>query len=141
MDEWILLSIKPRFARAILSGEKTVELRRTMPRARVGTRVLVYSSTPEKALIGTAIVADVQKGTRSGIWRRFGRAAAVSRREFMTYFDGAGRAVAIVLAKPSPLPEPVPLAELRRRAPGFHPPQSYRYVPAPDGAAMAKAWG
>ncbi len=139
MDEWILLSIKPRFANAILSGEKTVELRRTMPRARAGTRVLVYSSAPEMALLGTAVVARVQRGSRSGIWKQFGPDAAVSRREFIAYFDGARYAVAITLTDARSLADPVPLKELRRRAPGFHPPQSFRYVTAPDGAALASA--
>ena len=40
----LVLSLKPRFAGAILAGTKTVEVRRVMPRITVPTLALLYAS-------------------------------------------------------------------------------------------------
>ena len=58
-ERMIVLSLKPRYAEAILSGAKTVELRRIEPKLSVPTRALIYASTPVKALLGTCIVERV----------------------------------------------------------------------------------
>ena len=52
-DRMIVLSLKPRFAEAILTGDKTVELHRTEPKIVVPTRALLYATTPVRALLGT----------------------------------------------------------------------------------------
>ena len=43
----LVLSLKPRFAEAILSGTKTVEVRRVMPRITVPTLALLYAYRSE----------------------------------------------------------------------------------------------
>ena len=55
-DRMVVLSLKPRFAEAILSGVKTVELRRTVPKIVVPTRALLYATTPVRALLGTCVI-------------------------------------------------------------------------------------
>jgi predicted transcriptional regulator len=50
----LLLSLRPRFADAILAGAKTVELRRRPINARPGTAILLYASRPMMAIVGTA---------------------------------------------------------------------------------------
>ena len=42
-DRMIVLSLKPLYAEAILSGAKTVELRRIGPKISVRTRALIYA--------------------------------------------------------------------------------------------------
>ena len=45
-DRMVVLSLRPRFAEAILAGVKTVELRRTVPKIVIPTRALLYASSP-----------------------------------------------------------------------------------------------
>ena len=64
----VVLSLRPRFAEAILAGDKTVELRRTVPKIVVPTRALLYAATPVRALIGTCIVTDVVAADLADLW-------------------------------------------------------------------------
>ena len=55
----LLLSIHPEHAKNIFDGIKTVELRRTRPRLSKCDQVLVYVSSPTKALVGAFEVKKV----------------------------------------------------------------------------------
>ena len=52
----------------------------------------------------------------------------MSRAEFDAYFEGCVTAYGIKIAKAWTLSEEAELKSLRKRARGFHPPQSYRYL-------------
>jgi predicted transcriptional regulator len=106
-----LLSVHPRFANAILSGEKRVELRR-VPFSNEVEHVLVYATSPLKVIVGWFSVEGVDRDRPSRLWRRYGSLAAVSRKEFMRYFDGVILGAAILIGESRPLPSPVALADL-----------------------------
>lgn len=127
-DRLILLSIKPRFAEAILDGSKTVELRRTPPRLDVPTDVLLYASQPTSAIVGTCQVTEVLSYTPAGLWRLVGPRTGVSYQEFADYFYGCARAYGLVLAEPQRVATAVELETLRAAWRPFHPPQSFRYL-------------
>ena len=127
-DRALLLSLKPRFANAILDGTKSVELRRVRPLIRVPTVAFLYASSPTMALVGICRVESIKSGSPSRIWSEFGPATGIGRREFREYFSGTGTACALLLSKPTRLAAPVQLAELRRWWPDFQPPQSFRYL-------------
>lgn len=55
----LLLSLRPRYATAILTGDKTTELRRRPVNALPGTPIILYASSPIMAVVGTARLADV----------------------------------------------------------------------------------
>jgi predicted transcriptional regulator len=136
----LLLSIKPMFARKIFSGTKTIELRRVRPSVTSGDTVLIYSSSPEMALLGSAQVEEILSGTPSDLWGRVKNQAGVSHKEYDDYFSGAATAIGIRLGAVQPLVQPIPLQELRERWPWLRPPQSYRYVDArlhPNGDGVA----
>ena len=59
-----LMSIHPRYAHAILEGRKTVEFRKR-PLAEDVTHVVIYSTVPDRAVIGYFTV-DGQE-TRTGV--------------------------------------------------------------------------
>lgn len=124
----ILISIRPRFARQILDGSKTVELRRRAPRLERGDEVLVYETSPTKAIVGWAAVKAIETTTPKVLWARVKAEAGVTRREFNEYFEGAATATAIYLSAASPLKAPIELEVIRVRWPWLRPPQSYRYV-------------
>ena len=132
-DRMMILSLRPRFADAILSGAKTVELRRTEPRIRVPTRALVYASTPVRALLGTCVVTSVESGDLGALWQAHGAGSGLDHGEFLRYFEGVGAGSALSLASPRRFSRPIPLVELRSRPTGFRPPQSFSYVDAETG--------
>src|SRR4051794_125899 len=109
----LFLSLKPTYAELLLSGEKTVELRRIRPRTAPGTLVIVYASTPTRAVLGTCVVKAIGAEKPSLIWRLHGPRTGVRRREFDNYFEGRSLAVAISVTRPRRLAEPIALNELR----------------------------
>ncbi len=124
----LFLSIRPEYVEMILSGRKTVELRRLRPRCVPGDWIAIYSTTPERCLRGVAQVSEVTASDSRELWEKVRPSAGVSRVEYETYFAGAKQAVGIVLANPKRLVSPVSLTELRCVWPEFQPPQSFRYL-------------
>ena len=123
----LVLSLKPRFAEAILDGTKTVEVRRIMPRITIPTLALLYASGSSRALVGTCVVRSVARYPTDELWHLHGADTALSRTEFDAYLEGRDCGVALLLERPELLAPPIPLHTLRQ-AHGFRPPQSLAYV-------------
>lgn len=128
----MFLSIRPRFAELILSGVKSVELRRVRPKVIEGDLILLYASSPVRELIGVCTVSRVEVAPVSELWRRHGRRLGLQRPEFDSYFEGAARAVAISVQDARRVIRPRTLDELRDRLPSFVPPQSFSYISMDD---------
>ena len=64
----LLLSLRPRFAQAILSGAKTVELRRRPVNAPPQTPIILYASSRTMAIVGTARLREVQTLAPDAAW-------------------------------------------------------------------------
>lgn len=120
--------MKPRFAEMILRGDKTVELRRTAPSLPVGALVVIYATSPTRAVVGTAQLSAIHSASPTAIWEEFGLSVGLTRSEYRSYFAGVRRAVAICLGDLRRLPTAIPLAELQLRWADFRPPQSWRYL-------------
>lgn len=132
----LLLSLRPRFAQAILDGTKTVELRRTRVSALPGTLLMLYASSPVMAVVGVATLRDRDTASPETIWHRYRDNIGLSRAEFSDYFAGAEHATALSIDAPRTLPEPLTLNWLRTHA-TFQPPQSYRYITPTDPSPLA----
>ena len=124
----LLLSVKPKYAAMLLSGKKTVELRRIRPRVEPGDVVLIYATLPECRIVGYCHVTKVLLEVPTALWSEVGSATGVSRVDFDRYFEGVQTAVGIVMERPAAISERLSLEELRRLVPGFRPPQSFRYI-------------
>jgi len=125
----VMLSLHPRHAKNVLSGRKTVEVRRFRGRVNSGDLVFIYVSSPVKALVGRCLVSRVLHATPDYLWKVVGPSVALSREEFDSYLANSRMGFAIFLRKVEPYSHPVPLDSLRRHLPGFHPPQTYLYLP------------
>jgi predicted transcriptional regulator len=124
----VLFSIRPAHAEKILTGNKTVELRRRFANAVTpGTLALIYSTSPTSALIGSAKIKAVHCTDLPTLWKTHRKAACLNKSDFEAYFAGLQRGYAIILESARPLERPVGLTELRKRF-GFEPPQSYQYA-------------
>ena len=133
----IVLSLKEKYANAILGGGKTVELRRTTPRmGELPAAALLYAVSPVKALLGTCVVTDIQSGDLSALWAEHGPRTGVSSDEFERYFEGLESGAAILLSGAERLVPHVPLHEMRSLVEGFRPPQSFCYVDAQTGGLL-----
>jgi predicted transcriptional regulator len=140
-DRALFLSLKPAYADLLLDGDKSVELRRIRPRAQPGTLVVVYASSPVRAVVGTCVVEDIGTETPDVIWNLHGPKTGVLRREFDAYFQGTSVAVAISVRHPQRLERVIPLEALRQDLARFTPPQSFRYLtPAQAMAVVPHEW-
>jgi len=123
----ILLSILPRFANAILRGEKQMEFRKTSI-CKSATHVLVYSTSPEMRLLGLFEVLNVHIDSPEALWRRFGKVGKINRRDFFDYYDGYNQAVGLEVGKVWKFSRPLELRVVRK---DLRPPQSFTYIPTP----------
>ena len=124
----LLLSIKPEYANKIFEGSKTVELRRVRPRLRENDIVIVYSSCPEKALIGWFEVEEIIEEHPLKLWNKVENKAGINRKSFDSYYHGASLGYGIVLKKSFPFNKPIDLEIIKEQWSEFRPPQSYHYL-------------
>lgn len=125
----VIISIKPEYALKILSGEKTIELRRRFPVDQIeGGIAIIYASSPIKQIIGYAVIEKVEELSINKLWRSHGSSACVTKEFFYSYFDGIEKGFALSLSNPTRLEEPL---DIRRMEDEFMvtAPQSYRYAP------------
>lgn len=124
----LLVSMKPQYAERILSGSKMVEIRKRFSEKWIGCKVVLYSSTPQKALVGEATVCSITKGTPEAIWTRFHAGLGCTRGEFSAYVGQAAEVNAIELDNVFPYKEPVSISQisyLLGLQADLRPPQSY----------------
>ncbi len=138
----LLMSIKPRFAEAIMSGQKKVEVRRRFSEKWEGATVGVYSTRPQASLLGRVLISKVIRSNPSFIWKEYGAAMGCSHEEYLGYVGESKEAVAIVIDEPRPFLSPVPMSQIEywlKDSPV--PPQSYCLVDSEDnwGKALALA--
>lgn len=119
-----LLPIQPRYANAIIRGEKRVEFRRR----RFGREVqyvVVYASSPIRAIIGYFRISSISEGCPLAIWEEFKHIGGIDHEDYFRYYEGADRAVAIGIERVCVLGSPVPL---NRLSGSLKAPQSYSYL-------------
>lgn len=106
-----LMSIRPEFANAILSGEKVVEFRKR-PVADDVSHVLIYATMPVGSLLGWFTVRGQTTMSAKGLWSTFRAVGGISKSRFFEYYDQRERGTGILVETAGRYPEPVPLSEL-----------------------------
>lgn len=124
--ENVIISIKPVFCKAIYSGNKAVELRKSVGTGFVsGAKLYIYTSSPEKAITGEAVIERIQRLEVSVIKEKYLVSACISERDFDRYYLGKEYGHVISLIDVRKYNITASLGELRKL--GFHAPQSYSY--------------
>lgn len=124
----VVLSVHPLYSGKIVQGKKTIELRRRFPMsAPRGTIAYIYSTSPVRAMVGSAEIERIHKLPIDQIWKKFGKMAHIDRADFDNYFSGLKEGYALKFTNARAFVRPVDLSELRERF-DFEPPQSFLYV-------------
>lgn len=121
-----LISIHPQYVSAILAGRKTVECRKSAIGLAPGALLYLYATAPVKAILGTARVTELYKGTPVELWGEHQAKTCVRKEDFDEYYAGASSAVLIGLTDVHSAPSPIPLSTLRVLQAKFSPPQTAR---------------
>ncbi len=124
----LLVSMKPQYAERILSGSKIIEIRRKFSDKWIGCKAVLYSSSPQKALVGEATVRSITSGTPEEIWARFHTGIGCNSNEFSAYVGPATAVSAIELDDVFPYKEPITLSQISYLLgldEDLRPPQSY----------------
>lgn len=119
-----LLSIHPRFADAIVRGEKLVEFRRRAPSTDT-SHVIVYATAPVQRIVGWFRIEAVEAERPAVLWERFGTVGGMGREEFVRYYGACEHGAAIKVAEVASVDPPALLCSV---GPDLIPPQSFRYV-------------
>jgi predicted transcriptional regulator len=118
----VLISIKPEHADNILSGTKTVELRK-LPFPDCN-RIVMYCTSPVKRLVGEFKVEAVTTMSKETLWLMYGPRTGITKEQFDAYYKGRHWAAAILIKDVCPWPNIDPPRVFGK----FHAPMSWRYL-------------
>ena len=125
MKKIVLLAIKPYYAKKIKCAEKTVELRKVVPRVSKGDIVVLYETLPVQKVTAYCKVVEVISMPPFQLWEQAAEKECVSQEVFNQYFEGCEIANGLVLEGVVALKKEKGIQEFRQ---GKHVPQSYCYL-------------
>ena len=117
------MSIKPKYVEKIISKEKTYELRRNIFKREV-SNVLIYSTSPEKKIVGYFKSKKIIKNTPENIWYDLSDKLGVSKKDFFDYFENKDECFALKIDDLKVFKSPIETDELN----DFRAPQSFKYL-------------
>lgn len=129
-ENLLIISVKPEYAKKILLGEKTIELRKSAPK-QVGKDgyMLIYVTAPVKELWGVYKIENIIKESPVTLWNNFGEKTGVTKQEFNDYYKENNNAFGIQIQEVKNLfKHSIKLESLKNIIPGFMPPQTYSYI-------------
>ena len=121
----VLLSIKPKFAASIFSGEKRFEFRKAIFKDSNVKKVYVYASKPIGLVVGEFEIEEIITSDPDSIWEVTKTESGISKDYFDKYFNGREVAHALKVGSTNHYNEPMTLMEMFNIN---RPPQSFMYV-------------
>ncbi|MCP9237951.1 ASCH domain-containing protein [Lewinella sp. JB7] len=128
MKEALLISVKPQYVDRILDGTKTIELRKVKPRQADVQLVIIYCTYPNKEVACICKIEEILEMNPTDLWNNYNDWLGIEKASFFDYYQKSTKAVGIKIKDVVALPRELSLDEVRRRLPGFSPPQTYQYV-------------
>jgi len=119
-----LLSIRPRYATAILAGHKRVEFRKRRFRRQV-SHIVIYATSPLMRVVGYFSIARITTGSPAALWARYRHCAGIGLWAFKRYFGEACEGTAFEVGFVQALREPLVLGDIDGN---LAPPQSFVYL-------------
>lgn len=118
-----VMAIHPRYANAILEGDKLVEFRKRKLADDI-TTVLIYATAPVQKVIGEFSIKKTVIDNPSNIWAAYGDMGIIDEFSFGEYYATSTQAVAFVVDRATRYVKPHALSELDTKSV----PQSFYYV-------------
>ena len=123
----VLISVKPQYANLLVDGVKSVELRRKFSESLApGTKCIIYSTSPQKKVIGHCKIDLVNKLNLDELWIKYASRALISWEDFSNYFNDLEFGFAIEVYGYTRYERPIDLDHIMGA--DSRPPQSYRYI-------------
>lgn len=131
MTEFII-SLKPEYLDLMLSGEKTIELRkRPLHLLSENSNVWVYGTLPLGAIAALATVKNVLRMSPVAAWKSYRTQIAITKKEYSDYVADSEHVSLVFWEKVKPLSKDFSLSEIRQKDPCFQPPQFYSQFSPP----------
>lgn len=124
--KYVLLSIRNRWAEAILSGEKKYEYRRTPPSMDTPYIVIMYVTAPHKEVVGMFTVKSTVEGAPEEITLKTIDETPHTKPEILDYLEDATNPSALEVSEPERFHSKASYSELQES--GATPSQNFRYV-------------
>jgi predicted transcriptional regulator len=118
------MSIKPKFVKEIISGNKKFEFRKAIFKRDDVESILVYASSPISKVIGEFSVKSIISDTPEQVWTVTKEGSGISKLFFDDYFSGKSTAHAIPIENFIEYSSPENLESFNVR----YAPQSFCYV-------------
>lgn len=120
----VILSIKPIYANAIMDGIKKVEFRKKIFKKPVD-KVFVYSSSPDKKIIGYFTIGNIVEDSPQKLWEKYSDIGCISKEDFFNYYKNMESGFSIKIESYKKFNKGVDPAEIFEK---FCAPQSYFYL-------------
>lgn len=93
----LLISIKPEYVNDILNGVKKYEYRRVKPKRKDISKLVIYSTSPVKKVVGEVEVIEILDLPPEELWKRTSCDSGISKSFYDKYYDGKEKAYAFKL--------------------------------------------
>lgn len=126
MDEFLLMSIKTKYANQIFDGTKSFEFRRkSIGNKNCNKKIYIYSSEIDKSIIGYIVVDKILEGDLNYI---LSITNYTNHQDIIDYFDGCDKCYALHISEYHKFLVPIKLDYIKSHCDNFSVPQFYRYI-------------
>jgi predicted transcriptional regulator len=128
--KFILLSIKPRIVKEIISGDKQFEFRKKFPDLNnpdISNKIIIYCSKPTMQIIGSFVARAYYHSNFDSLMARI-NASEHYKLRIGKYLEDKSSCHAMEISELNLYKQPLSLNYLRKEFSGFSPGQSYRYL-------------
>jgi predicted transcriptional regulator len=119
------MSIRPKYAQAIIDGKKQYEYRKRLPKRTDIDKLYVYASKPIKAIIAYFTIGSVISDNPQKVWELTKKDGGITKKQFNEYFKGRDIAHAIEIRGVTKFVIPINPKQVIQ---GFITPQNFCYV-------------
>lgn len=106
-----VLSINPRYAEQILTGNKRVEFRKTRINESI-SHVIIYATSPRSEVVGFFEVDNIEEGNPVDFWKRYHKISGLHEEDYWAYYQRTCKGYAIHIGHVYVLSHPQPLKTL-----------------------------
>jgi type I restriction enzyme S subunit len=121
----VLLSIRPKYAESIVTGQKKYEFRKIIFNDKYVNIAYVYVTSPVKKIVGAFKIGKIVKDCPENLWDQLNEFSGLDKAEFFDYFKNSKIGYAIEIKYVETFKEPI---DPRKLIPNFTPPQSFCYL-------------